>query len=181
MSMRPPSDHLLRTFAAIPIGQRVLDVGCGEGRHTLPLARLGFDVFACDSRTEQVETVRSRLAELVGRELAEERVTISSAQSLDYPDEHFDWVVAFGGHGESLTREEVGTALSEMRRVLRSGGWVYVALPARELNALAGTDPLSTDGLKQLMKQADLAEAERPKLIEEGQVYIRAIYRRVDG
>ncbi len=39
-------------------GMRVLDVGCGPGRHSLALARRGFDVVGVDHSAEFVRLAR---------------------------------------------------------------------------------------------------------------------------
>ena len=180
MAVQAPSDHLLRTFAAVPTGQRVLDIRAGAGRHVIPLARLGFEVYGQDTDAEHVRQMRSRLAGVLERAALEERIQAASSRELAYPDEHFDWVVASLARGTGRTVDDVLGVLREVRRVLRSGGWVYVILPSSAVAAMTG-DELSTDWFKELMEEADFAEAERPKLItEEGEVCIRAIYRRVD-
>jgi trans-aconitate methyltransferase len=44
----------------LPAGSQVLDVGCGEGRHTLELARrFGFDVVGIDPVPRQIEVARA--------------------------------------------------------------------------------------------------------------------------
>jgi 2-polyprenyl-3-methyl-5-hydroxy-6-metoxy-1,4-benzoquinol methylase len=62
----------------IPEGGTVMDFGCGDGRLTLPLARLGFDVYAVDSSPEMLARVEANL-----RALDEPAVTILSDGTTD--------------------------------------------------------------------------------------------------
>lgn len=53
--MALPSAWVLRFIDEIPRGARVLDVACGEGRHTGLLLLKGFRVTACDIDVSHVE------------------------------------------------------------------------------------------------------------------------------
>ncbi|MEM1044261.1 MAG: class I SAM-dependent methyltransferase [Bacteroidota bacterium] len=169
---RPPSAHLLRTMAAVPVQSRVLDLGCATGRHTEPLAQLGFDLWACDEDEAAVAATRDRLAETVGEEEAARRVTPARTAALGYPDDHFDWVVAYGTYDRAGSAAEVKEMLAETRRVLKNGGWVLTAFR----RALAGP-AMTPETLAKLFAEAGLALAEDP--VEEEDV-VRGIFRRVD-
>lgn len=53
----------LKQLAGVEPGMRVLDLGCGYGRFSLPLARLGCDVTALDGSSTQLELARASAAE----------------------------------------------------------------------------------------------------------------------
>jgi tellurite methyltransferase len=97
---------------------RFLDIGCGAGRHALAMARMGFEVSACDASRASVALVSERLR-AAG---AEARVKASLMTSLPWPDGEFDYVVAWNVlyHG---SRVELEKAASEARRLLSPGGW----------------------------------------------------------
>lgn len=188
--MEGPSDHLLRTFGAVPAASRVLDLGCGRGVHTRPLMELGLDVFACDSSPEAVRAVRSRIYEDAGKREARGRCSISRLDALTYPDEFFDWIVAFESLSRLETRDEMIAVLGEVCRVLKPGGRLYVAVPgipgegdgvkARGYAGDSGLIPSFTpQTLEELLEEAGLAPAERPSaVLEGGQRFVRAIYRK---
>jgi 2-polyprenyl-3-methyl-5-hydroxy-6-metoxy-1,4-benzoquinol methylase len=106
---------------------RVLDVGCGEARFTLELLRAGASALGIDVAEEPLRRARSRNPELELR-----RIDGEGAWPLE--DSSFDVVWA----GEVI-EHVVDTAawLSELRRVLRSGGSLVLSTPAHERLSLA--------------------------------------------
>ncbi|WP_179862206.1 class I SAM-dependent methyltransferase [Longibacter salinarum] len=196
--MQAPSDHLLRTMAAVPVNSFILDLGCGEGRHTEPLLRLGFPVHGCDPRPDAVERTRGRIKDIVGEEDAENCVQVASLAEMDYPDESFDWVVVYHGEVFGDRPEDVYQLLSEARRMLKPGGWAYVTFPAAAVDiddqertagdgapasspAQSAAGSVSIDELEAQQERANLATASAPEIAEEpGAVRVRAIFRRVD-
>ncbi len=71
-------------------GKRVVEIGCGDGRLTLRLARLGAVVHAIDPDAEQIRVARrdrpSRFAQSI-------RYRVGKAERLNQPDESFDLAV----------------------------------------------------------------------------------------
>lgn len=184
-----PSDHLLRTLAAVPVTSEILDLGCGRGRHTEALLRLGFPVHACDPRPEAVETTRDTIEDLLEQGEVETAVQVATLDAMDYPDATFDWVVAMEAETYVSTEDDLRAFFDEGRRLLKPGGWFYVSLPAVAEEggapALAGEEPVRFDEetIEQQRRAADLAEARAPSRVD-GQggapSRIRAIYRRVE-
>jgi SAM-dependent methyltransferase len=169
------TDHLLRTLAAVPPSNRVLDLACGTGHHADLLARLGFDFFACEYDEARLSEARQLLADIVGEEKAQDRLIRASPGSLGFPDEFFDWVVACGAYDLAASRPELADMLAETRRVLKTGGWVFTAV---DVDVLYG-EPLPV-GLTRLFEAEGLALAEAPVVVDEGEtVLVRGIYRKV--
>jgi 2-polyprenyl-3-methyl-5-hydroxy-6-metoxy-1,4-benzoquinol methylase len=118
-----PSDLALRLrflLDRVQPGERVLDVGCGEGRFAAELARAGAHVVGIDVAEEPLRRARARHPELDLR-------LVDGAGPWDLPDASFDAVWA----GEVIEHvADTGAWLSEVRRVLRSGGSLLVSTPA---------------------------------------------------
>jgi 2-polyprenyl-3-methyl-5-hydroxy-6-metoxy-1,4-benzoquinol methylase len=125
-----PSDFALRRrflLERVQPGERVLDVGCGEARFTLELQRAGAHVVGIDVAEEPLRRARSRDPELDLR-----RVDGEGPWQLD--DASFDVVWA----GEVIEHvADTAAWLSEVRRVLRSGGSLIASTPAHERLTLA--------------------------------------------
>lgn len=103
----------------LPAGSRVLDAGCGNGRHLLPLSSIYFTV-GIDVSFTALESARSYL-EKSGRYC---ECAISSITHIPFTKESFDAIVCFGVLQHLLERERAD-AVREFERVLRPGGLVF--------------------------------------------------------
>jgi SAM-dependent methyltransferase len=109
---------------------RVIDVGCGAGRHAFEAYRRGADVVAFDraeSELRSVDTILRAMAE-AGEvpATASAKVVVGDALSLPYSDETFDYVIA----SEILEHvPEDDAAIAELIRVLKVGGTLVVSVP----------------------------------------------------
>ncbi|HEX7069468.1 MAG TPA: class I SAM-dependent methyltransferase [Rhodothermales bacterium] len=120
-----PAQERMLEAARIEPGEQVLDVACGTGLVTFPVARaVGArgHVTAVDLSDKMVETA-TRQAEAVG--IANVSFRQMDAEALDFPDGSFDVVVC--GLGLMYFPEPV-QSLREMHRVLRPGGRCAVAV-----------------------------------------------------
>ncbi len=111
-------------------GERVLDMGCGAGRHAFEMYRRGADVVALDQDADELATVSEWFAAMHAEGSvpagAEADVKQGDALALPYPDGEFDRVVA----AEVLEHiPDDGTAIAELARVLRPGGTMAVTVP----------------------------------------------------
>jgi SAM-dependent methyltransferase len=107
-------------------GERLLDVGCGNGAYTMVMAEGFREVEAIDVEPGRLEELSTALR---GSPLqARIQVREMSAQRLAFPDQHFDVVTAI----EVIEHiADLEAALDEIRRVLRPGGVLCVACPNR--------------------------------------------------
>lgn len=112
--------------AAVPDGGRALDVATGTGDLALELARRvgpGGEVIGADFSPRMLELARAKAAAPGAPATGRLRFEFANALELPYPDGAFDAAtVGFGARNfASLER-----GLSEMARVVRSGGRVVV-------------------------------------------------------
>ena len=99
--------------------KRVLDFGCGSGSNSIILANLGAIVYGFDISYESLKIAKEK-ARKYG---VAKRVYFSQSvgEKLCFKDQSFDLI--FGS--DILHHLDIGPSISEMRRVLRKGGWGY--------------------------------------------------------
>jgi SAM-dependent methyltransferase len=101
-------------------GERVLDIACGTGNVTIPLARRGARATGLDMMPHLLEEARARAA---GEGLPI-RFDEGFAETLPYPDGSFDVLVSMFG---IMFSPLPATVVSGMARVLRPGGRLALA------------------------------------------------------
>lgn len=115
--------------AAFPKAKTVLDFGCGDGRVSLPLADLGYDVIAADSSANHLAR------------LTDPRIRTVHSDGTDLLADlgaHVDAVVCVAVliHYDYASGREL---MAQFSRVLRPGGTLV-------LDAPAGSDPRDDGG-----------------------------------
>lgn len=107
-------------------GERVLDLACGTGRHSLELVRRGFSVVGSEISSELVEIARAD-AESQGLEAT---FIEGDLRELDFEDE-FDIVLNLndGAVGYFETDEENHRTFEVISRALKPGGRNLIQVP----------------------------------------------------
>ncbi|GAA5008690.1 class I SAM-dependent methyltransferase [Actinopolymorpha pittospori] len=133
-------DSLFELVSAmdLPVGSRVVDVGCGRGRQAIELARrFRFTVLGIDPFYRTADAAKE--AETLGSGAV--RFADATAESIPLDDAQVDLIFC----RESLMYTDLPAAMTEFTRVLRPGG--------RGLVYLVLNDPRITDAeISQLWK-----------------------------
>jgi ubiquinone/menaquinone biosynthesis C-methylase UbiE len=112
--------------------RKVLELGCGTGRITLPLAergaQLAFDVTGLDSQAEMLETAKKRLLEAPPK--VRERLRLIQGDMRTWQSESaFDLIVIpCSSISHLLTLQDHLTVWNQCRRNLRPGGRFVVEI-----------------------------------------------------
>lgn len=118
----------------LPSGARVLDVGCGFGRHSVELAKRGYEVVGIDPSTAMIAAAQARvLTQGTARE---------TAVSPQFKQAHAETFVAkqpfnaaiclFTTLGQISAQGDNSGLVQRVYDALLPGGWFVVEVPQRE-------------------------------------------------
>lgn len=125
-SVMPPEathqevDFIVRQLGVHP-GERLLDVPCGTGRHSLELSRRGFRMTSVDVSFDAVTRLRERLIELPDRAECSIEVAQADMAGIDF-DSSFDGIVCMGNSFGYLPHDGMMSFLRGVRNALRPNG-----------------------------------------------------------
>jgi SAM-dependent methyltransferase len=115
------------TLAATPEGGELLDVPCGFGRHSVPLASAGYRVTGVDRSSVLIDAARRRTA---GERWP--KLVVGDYRELPLPDASFDAAVNLFSSLGYLGDEADTRVLAEICRVLRPGGRLVIETMHRD-------------------------------------------------
>lgn len=148
-----------QNFKATP-NARLLDAGCGTGRHALFFAHEGFDAYACDLSRIGVSATEKRANEL-GLSVTTQTAPI---HQMNYEDNFFDGILSYGVLNYA-PYEEVCMAVAKMRAQLKPGGKLLVVMRGEKdwrLNYAETAGPY--------MYQMTTLDQGSPSAVEQGMV-----------
>ena len=104
---------------------KVLDIGAGTGRYSVPISEEGYEVTA-------VELVKYNLGILKKKKSNVVAMQGNALNLKKLEDKTYDLTLLFGPMYHLLTKEEKIKALSEAKRVTKKGGYILVAYVMNE-------------------------------------------------
>jgi len=105
---------------------KLLDFGCGAGRHVIYFARKGFQVYGFDKSAAAIE----RAMEALERENLHANLKVwDMTQPLPYEDSFFDVVIATRVMHHTYF-ESVRRIAQEISRMLQKGGYLFLQVPS---------------------------------------------------
>jgi ubiquinone/menaquinone biosynthesis C-methylase UbiE len=116
-------NHIRKFVEMVTPGGRVLDAGCGAGRDTVLLSEQGLHVVGLDISDGLLAYARHRFPEL--------EFVHGDLRKLQFGNESFDGVWSNTSIVHLETVEEVDQALSEMNRVLVTGGTLHIVVKSQ--------------------------------------------------
>ena len=126
--LKPSEESVVMVYRWTRRGfKKVLDIGCGKGRHSLLFAQHGFEVSGIDLSASAIENTMQTLA----TNGVNCEIIWADMRDLPFSDGSYDAVFSY------LTISHTDTAgvrktLSEIHRVLKPGGEVFFTLNSSE-------------------------------------------------
>jgi len=102
--------------------KRILDLGCGSGRHLIYLAKRGFDVYGFDISKQGIKIAREWFKE----EKLKANLRIGDFyKKLPFKDNFFDAIISIAAlhHGKI---GDIRKLIKEMKRVLKPQGLIFI-------------------------------------------------------
>lgn len=117
--------------------KKVLDLGCGVGRHSILLAENGFDVYACDLSKQGID----RLNKTIDKNKLKITTKISDMLDLPYDSEWFDAIIAFRSIYHTDDRG-IKKTIGNINRILKIGGEAFVTFNSKNSWSFKNSDNL---------------------------------------
>ena len=128
---------------------KILDIGAGTGRYSVPLANEGYDVSA-------VELVKHNLGLLKAKNSSVKAYQGNALRLKRFDDGQFDMALLFGPMYHLFTHEDKLKALTETKRVVRPGGIILVAYLMNEYSVI--TYAFKEQHIKECLDEGRLTE-----------------------
>jgi ubiquinone/menaquinone biosynthesis C-methylase UbiE len=127
----PELDKIVLKFGTYKV-RKVLDLGCGSGRHSIALAKEGFSVTGIDFSKEAL-ALAEKWAKKENLKVTFELGNIN--KRMKFKDASFEGILAIDSlHYDST--QALKFTLKEMARILKTNGLIFVTLPTQVDNPL---------------------------------------------
>lgn len=105
--------------------KRVLDLGCGTGRHLIILLKEGFEVYGMDASPKAIEIAREWLI----RKNKYIDLHINRMENrFPYEDDFFDAIISIQVIHHNLIKDIIST-VKEIERILKKEGVIFITFP----------------------------------------------------
>jgi ubiquinone/menaquinone biosynthesis C-methylase UbiE len=157
-----------RFISTLPKGSKVLDLGCGNGRNSIYLAKEGMDVVGLDFSRALLKIVSNKVEWKEVREKV--RLIEGDCALLPFKSHFYDAVLYIATLHHLPTHQERLNSLLEVKRCLKPGGRALVSAWAQEQEKFKEELEISK---KNTEEGAEYGDIYLPWKMKEGRVYQR--------
>lgn len=127
---------------------KLLDLGCGSGRHSIELAKNGFSVTGVDFSQSAIDLAKKWAR---SEKLKINFLRANFHKKLKFQDNSFDGAIAIDSiHYDSS--ESMTFTLKELRRIIRPKGLLFLTLPTQIGNPLVTHLIFEKDEIKSILE-----------------------------
>jgi len=107
--------------------RKILDLGCGSGRHTVYLAKRNFEVYGIDITSKGIQIAKNWLK----KEKLEAKLRVDNIyKKLPYPNNFFDALISTQVlHHNNISN--IRKLIKEIERILKPGGLIFITVSKR--------------------------------------------------
>jgi len=134
---------------------KILDAGCGAGRHVKFLADEGFVPYGIDFSDSGVDYTKKILSE-AGYKNFSENIFLGSIKNLPFENDYFDSIICWGVL-YYLSEEEIKKSIHEFFRVLKKNG--KMLLYVRTIEDYRYVSSFNRDGFYATINEGDSSRA----------------------
>ena len=167
------TEELIGRFIPEPPA-RIIDIGGGPGVYAEWLTDLGYDVHLIDPVARHIDQARARSKDIAAAE-------VGDARSLDYPDDSFDMALLLGPLYHLTDRSDRLLALTEAKRVVKTGKPVLAAAINRFASAIDSLHSGTIDdaGFRAVVER-DLVDGVHINTTEDPRLFTTAFFHHAD-
>ena len=127
--------------------KKICDLSCGDGRNSVLLNKLAFDIYGTEITDEICRITTNKLANHPDK--IRSIIKTGSNWNLPFEDDFFDYLLSWNACYYMKDKDsDFSQHVSEFARVLKKGGRLVVSVPMPDCCTLLGAEELGNDLIK---------------------------------
>lgn len=102
---------------------KILDLGCGNGRHLIPFSKNRFNCYGIDFSKNMINNAKESFKKNKLKTVFKQ----AELTKIPFKDNYFDYIICLASF-HSLNKKEQSTSLKEIKRVIKPNGKLFIAV-----------------------------------------------------
>lgn len=134
-----------------PRAGKILDLGCGDGRHFPLFEQVGLTGFGTEITDEICADLTQRLK---NRGVGFGDIQKGTTDKLPYPDQFFDYLLTWNScyYMTASGTLDFSKNIREMARVIKKDGWIICSIPKKSCFIFKDSHPTEVEGFRVLAR-----------------------------